>query len=55
MAEEVEAGSRIVAIEGGLHGHAGIRRWWSEWFAAFPDDALKAAGASEQDAHADTT
>jgi ketosteroid isomerase-like protein len=37
MDEEVEAVSRIVAIEGGLHGHAGIRRWWSEWFSAFPD------------------
>jgi hypothetical protein len=35
--EEVEAVSRIVAVEGGLHGHDGIRRWWEEWFSAFPD------------------
>jgi ketosteroid isomerase-like protein len=37
MDEEVEAISRIVAVEGGLHGHDGIRRWWEEWFSAFPD------------------
>ena len=36
MDEEVEAVSRIVAVEGGLHGHAGIRRWWDSWFGAFP-------------------
>jgi hypothetical protein len=24
-------------MEGGLHGHDGVRRWWEEWFAAFPD------------------
>jgi ketosteroid isomerase-like protein len=37
MDDEVEAVSRIVAIEGGLHGHAGIRIWWENWFEAFPD------------------
>jgi ketosteroid isomerase-like protein len=37
MDDEVEAVSRIVALEGGLHGHAGIRRWWESWFEAFPD------------------
>jgi ketosteroid isomerase-like protein len=37
MDNEVEAVSRIVAVEGGLHGHAGIRRWWEEWLSAFPD------------------
>jgi ketosteroid isomerase-like protein len=37
MDEDVEAVSRIVAMEGGLHGHEGIRRWWEEWLAAFPD------------------
>ena len=37
MDDDVEALSRIVAVEGGLHGHEGIRRWWEEWFAAFPD------------------
>jgi hypothetical protein len=37
MDEEVEAVSRIVAVEGGLHGHDGIRRWWENWFNVFPD------------------
>ena len=37
MDEDVESVSRIVAVEGGLHGHAGIRRWWDSWFGAFPD------------------
>ena len=37
MDDDVEAVSRIVALEGGLHGHPGIRRWWESWFDAFPD------------------
>jgi ketosteroid isomerase-like protein len=37
MDDDVEAVSRLVAIEGGLHGHEGIRRWWQEWFNVFPD------------------
>lgn len=37
MDDDVEAVSRIVAMEGGLHGHDGIRRWWENWFNVFPD------------------
>jgi hypothetical protein len=37
MDDEVEVGSRQVAIEGGYHGHQGVRRWWTDLFAAFPD------------------
>jgi ketosteroid isomerase-like protein len=37
MDEEVEVGSRQVAIEGGYHGHQVVRRWWTDLFAAFPD------------------
>ncbi len=37
MDDDVEAVSRIVAMEGGLHGHDGMRRWWESWFTAFPD------------------
>ena len=37
MDEDVEAVSRIVSVEGGLHGHDGIRRWWENWFDVFPD------------------
>lgn len=40
MDEDVESVSRIVAMEGGLHGHDGIRRWWKSWFDAFPDYQL---------------
>jgi ketosteroid isomerase-like protein len=36
MDDRVEAGSRQVAIEGGYHGHQGLRRWWTDLFAAFP-------------------
>jgi ketosteroid isomerase-like protein len=37
MDEDVECVSRIVAMEGGLHGHDGVRRWWRSWFDTFPD------------------
>jgi ketosteroid isomerase-like protein len=37
MDDGVEVMSRIVAIEGGLHGHSGVRQWWESWFNAFPD------------------
>ena len=26
--EEIEVESRLVAMEGGYHGHEGLRRWW---------------------------
>jgi ketosteroid isomerase-like protein len=44
MDEEVEAVSRIVAVEGGLHGHEGIRRWWESWLETFPDYKLEVVG-----------
>ena len=37
MHEDVAVGSRQVAIEGGYHGHEGLRRWWGDLFDAFPD------------------
>ena len=37
MDDDVESGARIIAVEGALHGHAGVRQWWENWFAAFPD------------------
>ena len=37
MDADVEVHSRIVAMEGGLLGHDGVRRWWENWFGAFPD------------------
>ena len=41
MDDDVEGVSRIVAVEGGLHGHEGMRRWWENWFSAFPDYAIE--------------
>ena len=37
MDEEVEAHSRIVAVEGGYHGLKAMRRWWDDFLGAFPD------------------
>jgi hypothetical protein len=40
MDDRVETGSRLAAIEGGYHGHEGIRRWWENVHDAFPDFRL---------------
>lgn len=37
MHEDVEIEPRIGALEGGYVGHAGVRRWWVQLLAAFPD------------------
>src|SRR6266542_1363072 len=34
---DIEAVSRLVPIEGGYHGHDGIRRWWETLFDTWPD------------------
>ena len=47
MDREVEAVSRIVAVEGGLHGHDGIRHWWDNWFETFPDYEIEVVGMRE--------
>jgi ketosteroid isomerase-like protein len=41
MDDDVEVVSRIVAIEGGLHGLDGIRRWWENWFNSFSDYSIE--------------
>jgi ketosteroid isomerase-like protein len=33
----VEASPRLAAVEGGYHGHDGIRRWWKSLLDAIPD------------------
>jgi ketosteroid isomerase-like protein len=38
--DEVEIESRLVAVEGGYHGHEGMRRWWNDFLGAFPDYTL---------------
>ena len=37
MDKEVEMESRLVAIEGGYHGHEGMRHWWEDFLGTFPD------------------
>jgi ketosteroid isomerase-like protein len=37
MDDDVEVVSRLVSVEGGYHGHEGIRRWWKNLLDAFPD------------------
>jgi SnoaL-like protein len=36
---DIEYGSRIVEMEGGgpYRGHDGMRKWWTDLFAVFPD------------------
>jgi ketosteroid isomerase-like protein len=38
---DVEFGSRIAAMEGGFHGHEGIRRWWRTILDASPDRTIE--------------
>jgi ketosteroid isomerase-like protein len=37
MDDDVEVFSRLVAIEGSLKGHDGMRHWWKSWFEVWPD------------------
>ena len=47
MDADVEAVSRLVAMEGGYHGHDGIRHWWQNLLDAFPDYTLETVEARE--------
>jgi ketosteroid isomerase-like protein len=38
---DAEAVPRLAAVEGVFHGHEGIRRWWENLFAAWPDYQLE--------------
>jgi ketosteroid isomerase-like protein len=40
MHADVEAVPRVAAIEGGYHGHDGIRRWWEHLVGFLPDIVL---------------
>ncbi len=35
--DDVEAVPILAAMEGGYHGHDGIRRWWASLLGTFPD------------------
>ena len=47
MDADVEAGSRLVAMEGGYHGHDGIRQWWRNLLDAIPDYTLETVEARD--------
>ena len=42
MDDDIEVESRLVAVEGGYRGHAGLRRWWDDFLGMFPDYAIEA-------------
>jgi ketosteroid isomerase-like protein len=35
--EEIVVESRLAAVEGGYHGHQGVRRWWADTLDVLPD------------------
>jgi hypothetical protein len=39
--DQIEVESRLVPMEGGYHGHEGLRRWWKTFLGAFPDYNLE--------------
>src|SRR2546425_253496 len=39
--DAIEIESRLVAMEGGYHGHDGLRRWWDNFVGALPDYTLE--------------
>jgi ketosteroid isomerase-like protein len=39
--DEVEFESRLVAMEGGYHGHGGLHRWWKNFLDVFPDYTIE--------------
>jgi ketosteroid isomerase-like protein len=41
MDDEIEAVSRLSAIEGNHRGHEGIRRWWETLFDTWPDFTVR--------------
>jgi SnoaL-like domain len=43
----VEIVTRIAVIEGGRHGHDGVRRWWENMITAFPDYDIEVVDVHE--------
>ena len=41
MDDDVEAVPFIAAMEGGYHGHDGIRRWWENLHDVWPDFSIE--------------
>jgi ketosteroid isomerase-like protein len=47
MDADVEALPRLAAMEGGYHGHDGIRRWWQNLLDAIPDFTVEVVEVRE--------
>jgi ketosteroid isomerase-like protein len=47
MDADVEAWPRLAAVEGGYHGHDGIRRWWKSLLDTIPDFRAEAIDVRE--------
>jgi ketosteroid isomerase-like protein len=47
MEADVEASPRLAAVEGGYHGHDGIRRWWNSLLDTIPDFTAEAIEVRE--------
>ena len=47
MDADMEAVSRLAAMEGGYHGHDGIRRWWQNLLDAIPDFTIEVVEVRE--------
>ena len=47
MAEEVRADPLLARIEGGYHGHDGIRRWWKTLLDRIPDFTVEVIEARD--------
>jgi ketosteroid isomerase-like protein len=41
MDDDVEFASRLAGIEGGYHGHGGVRRWWRTIRESSPDRLIE--------------
>ena len=41
MHPDCEVESRLVVMEGGYHGHDGVRRWWNDFLGTFPDYTIE--------------
>lgn len=44
---EVEAVPILAKMEGGYHGHNGIRRWWAALLGTFPDFRAEVVGVRD--------
>jgi ketosteroid isomerase-like protein len=39
--DDVEVVTRAAVMEGGYHGHDGVRRFWEDWLSVFPDSSIE--------------